>query len=129
MPRLKPDPKATGVRRFGLPLVAAAWLCFFAVGGYFLFTFGGPHHMILGSGKAHEQVASLVAGSTGSQREAALVAATKRYVETHPDAPIAIREGKELAPLDFLNAELAAHHRKFRVRKVVGTDAELYEVS
>ena len=129
MARLKPDPKPAGIKRFGLPMVAATWLGIFAIGGYFLFTFGGPHHVIVGSGKAHEQIASIAAGSTGSEREAALMAATRRYIETHPDAPSAMREGKELAPADFLNEDLAAHNRKFRVRKVIGTNAELYEVS
>lgn len=129
MPRLKPDPKATGIRRLGLPVVALAWLSIFAIGGYALFTFGGPHHMIVGGGKSHEALATVEAGSTGSEREAALIAATKRYLETHPDAPQAMREGRELAPLEYLNEDLAAHHHKFRVRKVSGNRAELYEIS
>lgn len=129
MARLKPDPKATGIRRIGLPVVAFAWLLFFAVGGYALFTFGGPHHMIVGGGKSHDALASVEAGSNGGEREAALLAATKRYLETHPEAPQAMRDGRELAPLDFLNQDLAAHQQKFRVRKVSGNRAELYEIS
>ena len=129
MARLKPLPKATGVRRLGLPVVAAIWLSIFAIGGYFLFSFGGPAHEIVGNGKVHAQVASFSEGSTGGEREVALMAATKRYVETHPDASAAMRDGHELAPLDFLNEDLAAHNRRFRVRKVSGMSAELYEVS
>lgn len=129
MPRLKPDTKATGVKRFGLPVVAFAWLSIFAIGGYGLFTFGGPHHMIKGAGKSHETLASIEAGSTGGEREAALVAATKRYLEAHPEAPQTMRDGRELAPMEFLNQDLAAHHQKFRVRKVSGNRAELYEIS
>ena len=129
MPRLKPLPKTPGLRRFSLPVMALAWLSIFAIGGYGLFTFGGPHHMIVGAGKASGSLASVEAGSTGGEREAALLAATRRYLKTHPDAPQAMRQGSELAPMEFLNADLAAHHEKFRVRKVSGNRAELYEIS
>lgn len=129
MPRLKPNSKPTGIRRVSLPVVAAAWLLVFAIGGYFLFTFGGPHHMIVGGGKSHDTLASVETGSNGGEREAALLAATKRYLATHPEAPQDMREGRLLAPMEFLNEDLAAHHQKFRVRKVSGNRAELYEIS
>lgn len=129
MTRLRPDPKATGLKRLGLPVVALAWLSIFAIGGYALFTFGGPHHMIVGGGKSHEALASVEADSTGGEREAALVEATGRYLKSHPEASTAMHEGQELAPTEFLNDDLAAHHQKFRVRKVSGNRAELYEIS
>ena len=67
-------------------------------------------------------------GSIGREREEAVLAATRRYVAAHPDAPQAMREGRELAPVEALNADLAANHANFRVRSVKGMKAQFYEV-
>ena len=50
-------------------------------------------------------------------------------VKAQPDAPAAMRQGRELAPVEALNADLAARHAEFRVRAVEGTRAQFYEVS
>jgi hypothetical protein len=65
----------------------------------------------------------------GDEREAALIEATRHYVAANPDAPTAMREGKQLAPVAVLNAELKARAASFRVRSVKGAQAQFYEVS
>lgn len=62
-------------------------------------------------------------------RDAAAIEATRRYVAANPDAPAAMREGRQLAPVDALNADLAVQKAEFRVRAVRGTRAQFYEVS
>jgi hypothetical protein len=67
--------------------------------------------------------------SLGSERRAILVQVTRLYVKEHPDAPVAMTQGKEFAPEEFLNDELKREGRKWRVRHVHGNEALLYDVS
>lgn len=66
--------------------------------------------------------------SEGDYRFAQLTKFTRQYVKAHPDAPVAMRKGKALAPLTFLNAELEAKGEKWRVREVHGLVADTFDV-
>ncbi len=129
MYKLKPAEKKTGLARYGVPLFLAGWLALLAFGFLYLFRPGGPAHMIKASGKVHEQVAEIETGSLGREREDELLEATRHYVEQHPDAPAAMAQGKEFAPKEFLNEELARRHAKWRVRSVHGLVFETFDVS
>jgi hypothetical protein len=107
----------------------AMWIVVPALGAHILFGQSPVAHEIRGNGKVHAQFASTTRGSLGDAREQAVLAATKRYVAVHPDAPLAMREGRELAPVDELNQDLAAHDARFRVRSVKGMKAQFYDVS
>lgn len=113
----------------GLVTFLVLWIGLFILGGYFLFFGNGGAHGIRGSGETHSQIAGHRADTLGADRHAALIAATKRYVAEHPDAAPEIAQGKQLAPREFLNEELSRTHEKFRVRRVEGLEAEIYEVS
>ena len=78
---------------------------------------------------AHMENSGTDPGSVGAERHAILVRATHLYVVTHPDAPAAMSAGKELAPESFLNGELRREGRKWRVRRVHGMGAQIYDVS
>ncbi len=106
---------------------ALAWLALPALGAHVMFSQSPVAHQIRPTA-AHAQFATLGQGSLGQKREAAVIAATRRYVGAHPDAPAAMREGRELAPVDVLNADLASQHVDFRVRAVKGIRAQFYEV-
>lgn len=110
-----------------IPL-ALVWLAIPAAGAHLMFGQSPIAHQIRPSG-THAQFVSTPLGSLGSEREQAVVAATRRYVESHPDAPLAMREGHELAPVAALNADLAAHDARFRVKAVQGRRAQFYDVS
>lgn len=128
--RLKPDTaKKPLLSRYGPALFLAGWLALMAFGAFELFGGRGPSHQIRANGKVHEELAVTEAGSLGGEREALLVAATRRYVKEHPEAPAAMVEGKELAPADYLNERLSEQQAHFRVRSVKGMRAELYDVS
>lgn len=112
-----------------LSLMAAGWIGFLAFAFYGLFAGGGisvdqhaPHAMR----DPHDDFA---VGSLGTERRKALIEATKLYVKRNNDAPEAMVEGRELAPADFLNEQLAEHGERFRVRKVDGMDADIFEVA
>jgi hypothetical protein len=114
-----------------LILVGAAgvlWIGLPALGAHILFGQSPVAHQIRPT-KAEPHFATAGEGSIGSAREAAVIAATRRYVATHPDAPMAMREGRELAPVEALNADLAEQKAGFRVRAVKGMRAQFYEVS
>ena len=78
---------------------------------------------------AGREVSDFEQGSLGGERRGLLLETTRRYVAEHPDAPAAMAEGKELAPEDFINHELASRHAKWRVRDVHGMSAHIYDVS
>ncbi len=107
---------------------ALVWIALPAFGAHVLFGQSPVAHQIRPT-TVHAQFATLGEGSIGQERETAVIAATRRYVEAHPDAPAAMRQGRELAPVEALNADLAARHAEFRVRAVEGTRAQFYEVS
>jgi hypothetical protein len=111
-----------------VPLIALMWIVVPASGAYILF---GPSPVALDGDGSKAQVpdGATRSGSLGDLRERVVRAATRRYVASHPDAPAAMREGRALAPVDVLNADLAAHRAPFRVRKVQGAKARFYEVS
>ena len=116
------------IKKLLLVPTAVAWIGLPALGAHVLFGQSPVAHQIRPT-KIHETFASTTAGSLGSVRENAVIAATRRYVAEHPDAPTAIREGRELAPVEVLNADLKARQASFRVRAVKGTKALFYEVS
>ena len=66
----------------------AMWLIVPALGAHILFGQSPVAHQIRANGKVHAQYASTTQGSIGSAREVAVLAATKRYVAAHPDAPL-----------------------------------------
>ncbi|PEQ11956.1 hypothetical protein B2G71_14340 [Novosphingobium sp. PC22D] len=110
-------------------VLGVVWICFLVFAFVGLFISGGitiDQNAPQASRNQHDDFA---AGSLGTERRARLIAATKLYVEQHQDAPAAMAEGKELAPPEFLNEELARHKQRFRVRKVDGLDADIYEVA
>ncbi len=107
---------------------AAAWIAFPALGAYMMVG-QSPVAGQIRPKQTHEIFASTSAGSLGSLREKAVIEATRRYVAAHPDAPIAMREGRELAPVEVLNADLKKRQANFRVRTVKGTRALFFEVS
>jgi len=110
-------------------LIAVAWIGCLAFASLSLFASGGimiDQNAPKAQRNAHDDFA---AGSLGTERRNALIAATKLYVEENKDAPVAMAEGKELAPPEFLNEQLAAKNQRFRVRSVTGMDADIYDVS
>ena len=113
----------------GLAIIFVFWLAVILTGGYFLFLSNSTAHGIRGSGEVHALESGHEAGSIGAERQAVLIAASKRYAESHPEASPQIAAGKALAPADFLNEELSRLHAHFRVREVDGMEAEIYEVS
>ncbi len=107
---------------------AVFWIGLPALGAHILFGQSPVAHQIRPT-KAEPQFAAAGEGSIGNARNAAVIAATRRYVAAHPDAPAAMRDGRELAPVEALNADLAAHKAGFRVRAVKGLRAQFYAVS
>jgi len=81
--------------------------------------------------KSVEDMASdTKSGTLGNERLAILLGDTKAYVAEHPDkATPAMKSGKELAPVDYLNAKLEERGDKFRVSKVNGLNVEMFSVS
>jgi hypothetical protein len=110
-------------------LIGLAWIGFLAFAFFGLFATGGITVDQHASKARHDPHADFAAGSQGTERRKALIAATRLYVERNHDAPVAMAQGKELAPPEFLNEQLAEHHERFRVRKVDGLDADIYEVT
>ena len=111
-----------------IALAVIAWFSFLGFGGYMLFTPNDHTGRIRPKGY-HEEVADNESGSLGAAREAELARDTKLYLEQTPDAPADIRAGKAYAPKEFLNEQLAEHGLEWRVRKVEGLNAVIYEVS
>jgi len=107
---------------------AIVWIGLPALGAHVMFSSSPVAHQIRPT-KAHVQYASTGHGSIGSEREAAVIEATRRYVAAHPEAPLAMREGRELAPLAALNADLKERNARFRVKAVEGLRAQFYDVS
>ncbi|MEZ5743489.1 MAG: hypothetical protein R3D89_07120 [Sphingomonadaceae bacterium] len=119
--------KQTRLGKASVPLLIAGWLSFFAVGGYFAFSHkSDPPHLTV---KQHELVADMENDGLGKQRREALEEATRHYVDAHPEADAAMREGKAFAPVEFINEELATKGAHWRVRKIDGLKAQIYEVS
>lgn len=107
--------------------LVAFWTVVPALGAHILFGQSPVAHQIRPT-KTHEMYSSTGQGSIGGEREQAVLAATRRYVAENPDATEAMRDGRELAPVDVLNADLAERHAKFRVRSVKGMKAQFYDV-
>jgi hypothetical protein len=68
-------------------------------------------------------------GSEGERRDEMLVQLTKRYVTQGSDVTMAMREGREFAPIYFLNAELERAGAKWRVSSSEGVTAETFSIS
>ncbi|MCB2076428.1 MAG: hypothetical protein KDE55_01890 [Novosphingobium sp.] len=118
------------MRNFHLKLVAVTFAWTFAIGlAFYTLIHLAPATHGIRPHVDHERMSVANAGSQGGERLAELKRETQLYIQRHPDAAPDIREGKALAPVDFLNEELAAHGEKFRVRKVDGLSAEMYDVS
>lgn len=128
MVRLKPQPETAGFNVRTIAIVLVAWVVALGFGFHYFF---GSEAGVEGMGKIerHELDATFGQGSTGIERKAILMEATRDYVAAHPDAPRAMAEGRELAPEDFLNQELERRHARFRVRDVQGMMLNIYEVS
>lgn len=112
-----------------LSLIGAAWIGFLAFALLGLFATGGitvDQHAPQAVRDPHDDFA---AGSLGTERRKALIAATRLYVKQNSDAPAAMVDGEELAPPAFLNEQLAQHNERFRVRKVDGMNADIYDVA
>jgi hypothetical protein len=115
-------------KKIGIAALVIVWIGLPALGAYVFFGYSSTAHQIRPT-STHAQYASTAAGSMGREREETVIAATRRYVASHPDASEAIKLGKQLAPVDALNSELDAISAKFRVRSTNGMKAEFYEVS
>ena len=113
---------------YGLAAFALFWFALLGAGGYVLFTPSPTAHQIRPEA-VHREASRDTAGSMGHERYAALRAATRRYAAQDPEAPAALAQGRELAPVDFLNEELARAHAHYRVRRVEGGKVEFYNVS
>ena len=68
-------------------------------------------------------------GNEGELRDETLAKLTTRYVTQGRHVTMAMRDGAELAPIEFLNAELERSGAKWRVGSVDGVTAETYAVS
>ena len=115
-------------KKIGIAALVAAWIGLPVLGAHVFFGQSSIAQQIRPT-STHAQFASTAAGSLGREREDAVIAATRRYVASHPEAPEAMRLGRELAPVDALNSELDATAAKFRVRSIHGMKAEFYDVS
>jgi hypothetical protein len=111
-------------------LIAAAlvWIGVPASGAYLLFG-QGPIAYLVGLTNPEQHRVATSRDTIGQEREKAVIEATRRYLAANPDAPEAIRAGRELAPVEVLNAELKARQANFRVRAAKGTQAQFYEIS
>lgn len=67
--------------------------------------------------------------SEGERRLAVLVSLTKDYVAQGRNITQAMRNGKELAPISFLNEELARRQGIFRVLSTDGMTAKTFLVT
>lgn len=115
--------------KLGLGAILLGWIAILGVAFHFLFQTTPPlspdHNVAL-----YDASEDFSVGSLGVERRAELLADTKLYLSEHKDdAAPAVVQGKELAPADFLNRKLADHGMKWRVSKVSGMNAEIYEVS
>lgn len=74
--------------------------------------------------------ARAAAGTVGGSRNVYLAELTEVYVSRHGAAVAhAVKSGKELAPILFLNEELSERGVKWRVRHTKGLDAQTYDIS
>ncbi len=115
--------------KLGLGAILLGWIAILGLAFHFLFQTTPPlspdHDVAL-----YDASEDFSAGSLGVERRAELLADTKLYLNEHKDdAAPAVVKGQELAPADFLNKKLADHGMKWRVSKVNGMNAEIYEVS
>lgn len=127
---LKPsDKKPMSRGRLATVLIAAlvGWVGIIGAGFHFLFGYHPPADHV--GPVVHAEETDFAAGSLGKERRDLLIAATRRYVQSHPNAAASMREGKELAPAEFLNEQLGQAHEKFRVRSVKGMIADIYDVT
>ena len=126
MHKIQPQ-KSTRLGKLGVPLMVAGWLSFFFFGGVMLFSHASdPPHLDVAP---HEMVADTQSDGLGKQRRAALEEATRHYLAAHPEAVKALGHGRGYAPVEFINEELAAKGLRWRVRKIDGLKAQIYEVS
>lgn len=75
------------------------------------------------------QAGSASRGTEGDRRNEMLVMLTTRYVTQGRLVTMPMRNGAELAPIEFLNAELELAGVKWRVASVEGATAETYSIS
>ena len=118
------------MRKFflGAAVLMVIWTLLLAFPFHYLFQTVPPGYGV----KPSEHMAESDLGekdSLGSERRAILVKATRLYVKEHPDAPVAMAQGKAFAPEEFLNDELKREGQKWRVRHVHGNEALIYDVS
>mgnify|MGYP001049082174 CR=1 FL=1 len=65
----------------------------------------------------------------GDVHDEHLARLTRIYLDSHPNAPVAVKSGDVLAPIPFLNMRLQETNAKWRVRSVDGLSAETYDIS
>jgi len=104
-----------------------AWTLFLAAGFYALVALS-PGTKQIRPTHVTEEMSVTATGSEGGDRLAILKRDSEVYAKAHPDAADVVA-GKALAPADFLNEQLKRDGEKFRVRKVDGLRAEMYDVS
>lgn len=68
-------------------------------------------------------------GTEGQRRDDLLIELTTSYVSRGRLVTASMRDGTELAPIAFLNAELALAGAKWRVATVRGVTAETFAIS
>jgi len=111
-------------------IIIAVFVCWFAfVGSYFFWNFGPSVEVMGFKTKAATKIADYRDGSLGIERYRMLLDATEAYKKSNPGVSAAISEGKELAPVDYLNAHLKRENAKFRVRRIDGMQVDFYEIS
>lgn len=75
------------------------------------------------------QPSSRSRGTEGDRRNEMLTTLTTRYVAQGQHVTLPMRDGAELAPIAFLNSELAIAGVKWRVASVEGVKAETFAIS
>ncbi|MCB2076429.1 MAG: hypothetical protein KDE55_01895 [Novosphingobium sp.] len=113
--------------KIGLATAGLVWILL--IGGVLFWNFAPADNHLNAPTAAAAEANDGVPGSNGAARNAALARATRSYVEQNDDAAVALVEGRELAPLPFLNEELERQGAKWRVRSVDGLVAQTYDVS
>jgi len=108
-------------------VIAVGWFLF--VGTFLVWNFGPAFEVMGYKTKAAAKVAGYRAGSLGNARYRLLLDATEAYVASNDEATAAMKEGKALAPVPFLNAELKRTGAKYRVRSANGLEVDFYEIS
>jgi hypothetical protein len=123
MHSLKPEKK----RSRAVFVIIAMWLGL--LGLLFWNMFGPPSTAVLAEKPVYHTELETAEGALGNDRRTELHAATQAYLKAHPDAPEAMAQGKQYAPVEFLNDQLAAKGAKWRVRSTDGLTVKTYTVS